>query len=94
MEVEEQEVTVLASEEEVEVEDRRIFFRPCRWINCPFMCIRVLAGGTVAVETADLEAEDGCVPGGAVVGAEVGSVRVHRNCHILLVRRSGGDTVI
>ena len=48
----------------------------------------------VAAAAAALEAEDICVPRGAVVGGEVdrGGVRCH-HC-IGLVRRLGGDTVI
>ena len=76
-----------ASEEDVEVEDRRRFFRLCRCINSPFTCLRVLA-------EAALEAEDRCVTGGAVVGGEVGSDRICFHHHISLVRRSGGDAVI
>ena len=72
-----------ASEEDVEVEDRRRFFRLCRCINSPFTCLRVLA-------EAALEAEDRCVTGGAVVGGEVGSDRICFHHHISLVRRSGG----
>ena len=56
LEAEEQEVMVSASEdeaaaleEEVKVEDRRRFFRPCRWINHPFIRLRVSAEGAVAV---------------------------------------------
>ena len=54
-EMEEREVTVwvseleAASDEEVNVEDRWRFFRPCRWINCPFTRLRVLEEGVVAV---------------------------------------------
>ena len=75
LEAEEWEVTLseleeeseAASEEEVkvEVEDRCRFFRPCRCINFPFTRLRVSAKGGVAVAAAVLEAEDGCVPGGA-----------------------------
>ena len=74
---EEREVLVSASESEevVKVKDRWRFFRPCRWINRPFMYLRVLAEGAVAVEAAASEAENGCIPGGAVVGGEVGSGR-------------------
>ena len=83
-----------ASGEEVKVEDRCRFFRPCIWINCPFTCLGVWSVGLVAVAVAALEVKDGCVPGGAVVGGEVriGGVRHHR--HTGLVRRSGGDAVI
>ena len=74
MEAEEREVTVweleseAASEEEVNVEDCRRFFRPCRWINRPFTRLSVSEEVAVAVLLASLEAEDRCVPGGAVVG--------------------------
>ena len=49
-EAEEREVTVLASEleaasEEVEVEECQRFFSPCRWINSPFMFLRVSVEG-------------------------------------------------
>ena len=54
----------------------------------------VLAEGSVEVEAAALEAEDGCVPGGAVVGREVGSGGIRCNIHIGIVRRSGGEAVI
>ena len=47
-----------ASEEGVKVEDRRRYFRPCRWNNVPFMRLRVLAEGAVAVAVAASEAED------------------------------------
>ena len=53
--MEEREVTVwvseleAASDEEVNVEDRWRFFRPCRWINCPFTRFMVLEEGVVAV---------------------------------------------
>ena len=100
MEAEEREVTVLASEEEaaleeeVKVDDRWRFFRPCRWINLPFMRLSVLVEGVVAVVATALEAEDGCVPGGAVVGREVGSGGIRCNIHIGIVRRSGGEAVI
>ena len=69
---EEREVTVLALESEAaleeEVEDRRRLFRTCRWINCPFMHIRDLEEGVVAVAAAVLETEDGCIPRGVEVG--------------------------
>ena len=74
------------------MEDNRRLFRPCRWINYPFTRLRVLVEGEVAV--ADLEAEDGCIPGGVVIGREVSSGGVRRHHHINLVRRSGGDAVI
>ena len=54
MEVEGWEVTVLTSESEVvlewvvEVENSQRFFRPYRWINHPFTCLRVLLEGAVA----------------------------------------------
>ena len=76
-----------ASEEDVEVEDRRRFFRLCRCINSPFTCLRVLA-------EAALEAEDRCVTGGAVVGGEVRSGWVRHHCHKCINRRLGGDVVI
>ena len=38
--------------------------------------------------------DDGCVPGGAVVGVAVGSSRVHRNSRIGLAQRSGGDAAV
>ena len=82
------------SEEEVKVEDHRRLFRPCIWINLSFTRLRVLAEGAVAVASSALEAENGCVPGGAVVGGDVGSGGVRYNFHIGLVRRSGGDAVI
>ena len=98
-EAEEPEVTVLASEseaaleEEVKVDDRWRFFRPCRWINLPFMRLSVLVEEVVAVVAAALETEDGCVPGGAVVGGEVNSGGLcHRN-HISIVWRSGSYAV-
>ena len=100
LEAEEREVTVLASEleaaaeEEVKVEDHWILFRPCRWINCPFTRLRVLTKGVEAVAAAASEAEDGCVPGGTVVGGEVGSGGVCRHCNFDLVQASGGDTFI
>ena len=40
------------------------------------------------------EAEDGCVPGGAVVDREVGSGGVRHHIHIVLFWKSGGDAVI
>ena len=40
-----------------------------------------------------LEAEDGCVPGGAVIGREISSGRVCHHHHIGIVRRSGGNAV-
>ena len=78
----------MASEEEVKVGDCRRFFRPCRWINLPCTRLRVSAEGAVAVARAASKAEEGCVPGGAVVGGdfESGGVRCHH--HIGLVWRS------
>ena len=97
-EAEEQEVTVLeseaVSEEEVKVDNRQIFFRPCRWINFPFARLMVLAEGEVAVATAASEVEEGCVPRGVVVGIEVVNGRVRCHCRISLVWRSRGDAVI
>ena len=61
LEAEDQEATVLesdsevASEEEVKVEDRRRFFKPCIWTNYPFTCIRVLVEGAVAVVVGDIQ---------------------------------------
>ena len=61
LEAEEREVMVLASkseaasEEEVKVEDRRRFFKPCIWTNYPFTCIRVLVEGAVAVVVGDIQ---------------------------------------
>ena len=98
-EAEEPEVTVLASgseaalEEEVKVDDRWRFFRPCRWINLPFMRLSFLMEGVVAVVAAAVDAEDGCVPGGAVVGGEVSSGGACHHNHISIVWRSGGDAV-
>ena len=40
------------------------------------------------------EAEDGCVPGGVVVGREVGSGRLRCYLHIILIWKSGDDAVI
>ena len=40
--------------------------------------------GAVAAVTAALEAEDGCIRKGAVVGGEVSSGRVRRHCRIIL----------
>ena len=100
METEEREVTVSALElepaleEEVKVEDLQRFFRPCRWINSPFTRLRVLAEAAVAVAEETSKAEDGCVPGGEVVGREVdsGGVRCHR--YISLIWRLGGNAII
>ena len=94
LDAEEREVTVLALYEEVEVEGRQRFFRPCRWINRPFTHLRVSAEGALEVAASSLEAEGGCIPRGAVVGVEVGRIRVHRNCHINFVWLSGGNVVI
>ena len=52
-EAEEPEITVSASEsevesEEVKLEDSQRFFRPCRWINRLFTRLRVSAEGAVA----------------------------------------------
>ena len=79
-----------ASQEEVVVEDLQRFFRPCRWIKITFMRIRVLMEGALAVSAEASDAEDVCIPGGAVVGREV--VRGRLYCHncIGLVWRSGG----
>ena len=55
------------------MEDCLRLSRPCRWINHPFTCLRVLAEGAVAVAEAALEAEDICVPRSALVDGEVGS---------------------
>ena len=41
----------------MKVENCQRFFRPCKCINHPFMCLRVLEEGVVAVTTAALEAE-------------------------------------
>ena len=82
------------SEEEVKVEDRQRFFRPCRWINSPFTHLRGSVEGVVAVVTSALEAEDVCVPVVTVVGGEVESGRLHRHCRIGLVWQSGSDAVI
>ena len=79
---------------EVEVKNCQKLFRPCRWINHPFVCIIVSAQGVVAVAAADLKAEDGCVPVGAVVDREVGSSGVCCHVHIGLVCWLGGDAVI
>ena len=46
------------------------------------------------MSTSDSEAEDRCVPGGAVVGGEVRISGVRRHRHVDLIRRSGGDAVI
>ena len=73
-------------------EDHWRLFRPCRWINSPFTCLRVLEEGEVAVAAS--ETEDGCVPGGVVVSGEVGSGGVRCHHHIRLVQRSGGYAVI
>ena len=81
-------------EEEVKVEDCRRFFRPCRWINRPFTRLRVLEEGELAVAAAALKAEDGYVPGSAVVDGEVGRGGVRHHSHISLVWRLGGDAVI
>ena len=78
----------------MEVEDCWRFSRPCIWINRPFTRIRVSANGALAVAASALEAEDGCVPGGAVVVREVNSGGVRRHCHIGLIQRSGEDEVI
>ena len=54
-EAEEREVMGLSLKLEAaseKVEDRQKFFRPCRWINHPFMGIMVLTEGTVAVAAA------------------------------------------
>ena len=48
----------------------------------------------VALTAEALEAENVCVPGGAVVGGEFGNGGVRRHHHIRLVRRLGGDAVI
>ena len=77
----------------MKVDDRWIFFRPCRWINLPFMRLSVLLEGAVAVVATALEAEDGCVPGGAVIGKEISSGRVCHHHHIGIVWRSGGNAV-
>ena len=58
------------------------------------MCLRVLVEVSVAVTEEALEAEDGCIPRGAVFGGEVGSDRVWCRHHISLVWRSGGDVFI
>ena len=58
------------------------------------MGLSVLVEGVVAVVAASLEAEDGCVTGGAVVSREVCSGAVCHHHHISIVRRSGGDAVI
>ena len=84
LDAEEREVTVLALYEEVEVEGRQRFFRPCRWINRPFTHLRVSAEGETAVATSASEAEYGCVHGGAVVGGEIRSGRVRCHYHISL----------
>ena len=83
-----------ALEEEAKVDDRWRFFRPYKWINLPFMGLSLLVEGLVAVVAASLEAEDGCITGGAVVGGEVRSGGVCHHHHIRIVRRSGGDAVI
>ena len=80
-----------ASEEEMKVKDCWRLFRPCRWINCSFTRIRVLAEGAVGVAAAASEAENGCAPGGAVVDSN--GLTLH--FHISIIRRSGGgDAVI
>ena len=79
---------------DVEVEDCQILFGTCRWINHPFTRLRVSADFAVAMVTVALEAEDGCVPGGAVVGKEVRSGGICCYCHIGLVQWSGGNAVI
>ena len=98
LEAEAREVTVLAleseAESEEEVEDRRRFFRSCRWINRPFTCLGVLAEGAVAAATAASKAEDRCVPGGMVVGREVDISGVYHHRCIDLIQRSVGDAVI
>ena len=76
------------------VEDHWIFFNPFRCINQPFTRLRVLTDWSVEVPAAALEAEDGCVPGGAVAGGEVGSSGVRCHHHIGLVWWSVGDAVI
>ena len=38
--------------------------------------------------------DDGCVPGGAVIGREVGSGGVSHRCPIVLVRSLGGNAVV
>ena len=81
-------------EKELKVEDCWRLFKPCRWINHPFTHIRILAEGAVAVAAAASEADYGCVPGGAVVGGEVGSSEVHHHYRISLVQRLGGNAVI
>ena len=68
-----------ALEEEVEVEDRQRFFKPCICINRPFTRLRVLAEGAEAAPAAVSEEEEGCVPVGAVVGGEVISSGVRRH---------------
>ena len=96
LEAEERELTVSASdpEEEMKVENHKILFSPCIWINFPFTRLGVLAEGSLAAATAASEAEGGCLPGGAVVGGEVGSNGLCHHHHIGLVRRSGGNAVI
>ena len=76
------------------MEDCRGFFWPCRWINCPFTRIRVSEEGVVTAAEVASEAEDGSVPGGALVGREVRSVGVHHHCCIDLAWRYRGDVVI
>ena len=76
------------------MEGRWIFFRPFRWINHPFKCLRVLSEGLLAEVAAASEAEVGFVPRGATLGVEVSSGRVRCYCCIGLIWRLGGDAVI
>ena len=46
-----------ALEEKVKVEDYRRFFRPCIWMNLPFIRVRVLTEGVLAVSAVALTAE-------------------------------------
>ena len=93
-------MTVLASdleaesEKETKMDDRRRLFRPFRWINFPFTRLSFLAEGEIAVATEASEAEEGCAPGGAVVGRVFGSGVVCRHCYLGLIWKSGGYAVI
>ena len=53
-----------------------------------------MSEGSVAAAAAALEAEEGCIPEGEVVGREVVSGEVRRHRRIDLVRRSGGNAVM
>ena len=70
------------------------FFRPYIWSNRLYKHLSFLVEGTVVAATADLEAENICIPGGMVVEVEVDSGGVNFHRCIRLVRWSGGDAII